>query len=116
MRVVKAVAAVALVLGGLVLLGGVLTGGDARGATTKTVRITDFSFRPGVVRIDRGDTVVWRWRDAPAQHDVTSRGTKRFRSSRTMARGSHRVRFTRAGTYRYVCTVHPGMAGRVVVR
>ena len=32
--------------------------------------------------------------------------------------GVHRYRFTKAGTYRYVCTVHEddGMTGKIIVR
>jgi plastocyanin len=49
-------------------------------------------------------------------HNVTSRGKRRFASSPSMARGTYAVRFTRPGTYRYVCTIHFGMNGTVVVR
>jgi plastocyanin len=43
---------------------------------------------------------------------VTARG---FRSSPTKSRGSYVVRFTKAGTYRYRCTLHAQMTGRVIV-
>ena len=75
----------------------------------------DIEFRARTVRIHRGDSVRWLFRDAPSSHNVTSRGTPRFRSSVSQQSGSYRVRFTRRGTYRYVCTIHPGMTGRVVV-
>jgi plastocyanin len=55
-------------------------------------------------------------RALPVSHNVTSRGAPRFRSSPTKMTGTWSVRFAKAGTYRYVCTLHPGMAGRVVVR
>ena len=85
----------------------------ARGAE---VTIRDIEFTPATVHIHRGDRVRWIWRDGVTPHDVTSRGRRRFRSSQTKASGSPRVRFRRRGTYRYVCTIHPGMSGKVVVR
>ena len=85
-------------------------------ARTATVVIRNIDFSRHTVRINRGDSVRWRFADAGVSHNVTSRGTPRFRSSRSMQSGSYAVRFTRAGTYRYVCTIHPGMRGRVVVR
>jgi len=68
------------------------------------------------VTVRRGGTVTWTWNDGRVSHNVTSSGTKRFKSSTTKATGTYRVRFTKAGTYRYICTIHPGMLGKVVVR
>ena len=79
-----------------------------------SVRIDDFTFQPATVRIRRNGRVTWRFRDEVA-HDVTSRGTRRFRKIPLRTTGSVSRRFRRTGTYRYVCTVHPGMTGRVVV-
>jgi plastocyanin len=78
--------------------------------------LEDIDFTPGTLRIARGDSVRWVWKDDPTPHNVRSRGTNRFQGSGTRTAGSHRVRFNRAGTYRYVCTVHIGMDGRIVVR
>ena len=88
----------------------------AAGARTTTVVIKNIDFSRHTVRIDRGDTVRWRFADAGVSHNVTSRGRPHFRSSRSMQTGTFALRFTRAGTYRYVCTIHPGMRGRVIVR
>jgi plastocyanin len=90
--------------------------GAAAGTTTKTVRIKDIDFSPKTLVIHRGDAVTWRFLDAGTPHDVTSRGATRFRSSPIKQSGSYTVRFTRAGTYRYVCTIHFTMAAKVVVR
>lgn len=91
--------------------------GDAPATTTavRIVRLQDFEIRPATVRIARGATVEWRFLDAPAPHDVTSRGSRRFRSSPAMQKGRYRVRFRKSGTYRYLCTIHPNMRGKVVV-
>ena len=84
-------------------------------ATTATVTVKDIDFSRHSVRIHRGDSVRWLFRDAPTPHNVTSTGAPRFRSSSSRQSGSYAVRFTRRGTYRYHCTIHPGMTGRVVV-
>jgi plastocyanin len=88
----------------------------AGSATTKRVVLKDIEFTPATVSIRRGDSVRWVWRDPSVSHDVTSRGRLRFRSSATKLTGTHTVRFRRKGTYRYVCTIHPNMLGKVVVR
>ena len=85
-------------------------------ARTATVVIKNIDFSHHTLRIDRGDSVRWRFADAGVSHNVTSRGRPHFRSSNSMQSGTYVVRFTRAGTYRYVCTIHPGMRGRVIVR
>ncbi|MDP9378357.1 MAG: cupredoxin domain-containing protein [Actinomycetota bacterium] len=87
----------------------------ATAATAKVVKVKDFDFKPSTVRIGRGGIVEWRFRDRPAPHNVTSRGAKRFKSSPSQQSGKYRVKFRRSGTYRYVCTIHPNMRGKVVV-
>jgi len=88
----------------------------AGAGSTRVVKLQDIDIKPSTVRIARNTTVVWRFLDDRVPHDVTSRGRPRFRSSATKSSGTHRVRFTRRGTYRYVCTIHPSMRGKVVVR
>ena len=88
----------------------------AASAGVKRVEMKDIDFTPATVTIRRGDSVRWVWRDQRVSHDVTSRGRLRFRSSQTKLTGTHTVRFRRKGTYRYVCTIHPSMLGKVVVR
>ena len=93
----------------------VLAASPALAATTKTVTIKNIDFSVKTVRIHKGDTVRWNFRDAPTPHNVTSSGSHRFRSSASMKSGSYSVRFTKSGTYRYHCTIHPSMQGKVVV-
>ena len=88
----------------------------AGSAGVKRVVLKDIEFTPATVTIRRGDSVRWVWRDPSVSHDVTSRGRLRFRSSATKLTGTHTVRFRRNGTHRYVCTIHPNMTGKVVVR
>ena len=73
-----------------------------------TIRVDDDVFRPGSVRVSKGATVRWRWvGDDP--HNVTvRRGPVKFHSI-TKRSGTYTRTMRRRGTYRIVCTVHPGM-------
>ncbi len=89
---------------------------SSAGAATKAVTLRDISFSSKRLVVSKGSTVTFRWRDGGTFHDVTSVGPQRFRTIPSRASGDRRVRFSRRGTYRYVCTLHPGMAGSIVVR
>jgi plastocyanin len=108
-----------LVLGAAALtVGAVSVAGVADAASTATVRIKDIDFSPHTLIVKKGTTVTWKFLDGDTDtpHNVTSRGTTRFRSSTTKQSGTYSVRFAKAGTYRYVCTIHPNMKAKVVVR
>jgi plastocyanin len=83
-----------------------------------TVKVIDNAFlrdrqRP-VVRIDAGTAVTWRWASRQSHSVLLRSGPERF-SSPIRNRGTFAHRFTRAGTYRIVCSLHaPGM--RMTVR
>ena len=83
-------------------------------AATRGVDIRDFAFSPRTVEIRVGDTVRWTNRDSVA-HTATARNGS-FDTGLLADGESGSVRFTAAGTYRYVCTPHPDMTGTVVVR
>jgi plastocyanin len=87
--------------------------GGGHAASGHTVTLSHIRYHPGTRSIKRGDTVTWLWTDKGHEHNVTARGFK----SRTMTRGSFTVRFTRAGTFNYHCTIHvsEGMVGKIVV-
>lgn len=84
--------------------------------SSATVKIQDIDFKPARVTIRRGGSVRWSFRDVATSHNVRSKGRPRFPGSPTKKTGSYRVTFKRAGTYRYVCTLHLNMKGTVVVR
>lgn len=77
----------------------------------KTVVLQGLAFTPSTVKIKRGQTVTWRWRDGSIPHNIRGNGF----GVGTKKSGTYRKRFTRKGTFRYVCTIHPTMKGRVVV-
>jgi plastocyanin len=87
--------------------------GGASPAGAHTVILKDTRFHPSTLSIRRGEQVTWQWRDGQNEHNVTFHGFH----SRTQARGSYTVRFNRAGTFSYRCTLHvsEGMVGKVIV-
>jgi plastocyanin len=91
-----------------------LASGGAREASGHTVTLSHIRYHPSTLSIKRGDTVKWLWEDKGTEHNVTGKGFK----SRTMTKGSFSVRFTKAGTFDYHCTIHvaEGMRGKVIVR
>ena len=83
-------------------------------AASRGVAIRDFAFAPRMVEIRVGDTVRWTNSDSVA-HTATGRSGS-FDTGLLEPGASGSIRFTAAGTYRYVCTPHPEMTGAVVVR
>jgi plastocyanin len=83
----------------------------ATAASTTTVTLKDISFKKSTVKIAKGGSVKWIWKDGDTPHNVTF-ATKH---SKTQKSGSYTMRFARAGTFKYHCTIHPGMNGKVVV-
>jgi plastocyanin len=80
-------------------------------ASQSKVEITGFAFKPATLKTTVGKTVTWRNADA-APHTATA---SQFSSPQLAKGGSYRRKFTRAGTYTYLCALHPGMRGKVVV-
>ena len=86
--------------------------GGAGAARAHTVILHELRFHPGTLSIRRGDSVTWVWRDQ-VEHNVTFHGFH----SRTQEHGTYTVRFNRAGTFSYHCTIHveEGMRGKIIV-
>ena len=106
-HIVRRLGATAVLLAAIVA-----TGATAASAADRTVDMVDLDFEPGSVTIAPGDTVTWRNQGA-APHDATGDG---WSTPLLTAGQSASVTFETAGTYNYICTIHPDMTGRVVVR
>jgi plastocyanin len=103
-----------LVLAALLLVPflGACGGSDsAPPAAAGHVNVTDNTFTPKVIEIAPGDTVTWDFK-GNAQHNAKGEGGI---DSGNMKEGSYEKQFNSAGTYSYVCTIHPGMTGKVKV-
>jgi plastocyanin len=79
------------------------------GATQVALR--DNRFHPPVIQIHKGQTVTWSFDDRGTTHNVKGTGW----GSGSQASGTFQRTFTAPGSYRYSCTLHVGMSGRVDV-
>jgi plastocyanin len=80
-----------------------------------TVRIAGFTYGPPTLHVRPGTRVVWR-NDDISNHTITFRGDRAPRSINDLQVGSRTSRtFLWTGRYAYVCALHPGMRGTVVV-
>lgn len=86
-------------------------------ASTVTVTVRDFAFSPATVTIPAGGTVVWRFEgNAPHSSTSTAGSVLSWDSGVRSAGQTFSMQFGAAGSYPYICTVHPSMQGRVVVQ
>ncbi len=113
------------VLAALVLASGLLAGcggssttattaGGAAAGNAAQVIMTNRSYDPQEITVKVGDTVTWVNQDAP-KHDVVADNGE-FKSSLFDKGQSFSFTFTKAGTYPYHCSIHPGMTGTVIVQ
>ena len=82
-------------------------------AADHTVTIEGMKFSPAVLSIAAGDTVTFVNQDS-APHTATAEGT--FDTGRLRQGQSGQVTFDAAGSFAYVCTVHPAMKGTITVQ
>ena len=91
-------------------------GGSVNAAETREVQIDNYSFSPGDLTVPVGTTVTWINHDE-IPHTVVAAGNPRaFRSGGLDTDDKFSFTFTKPGIYSYLCTVHPYMTGKVVVR
>jgi plastocyanin len=101
---------------GLVLAAGAVSVPGAAGAPARTVTLKDIAFSPRSLSVSKGTKVTFAFRDDGTTHNVKSTGSTRFKTITDRSSGSQSRTFSRAGIYRYACTLHPGMSGRITVR
>jgi plastocyanin len=82
-------------------------------AATHTVVMDGTAFSPATMTVKAGDRVVWRNKD-PFPHTATAKGV--FDSGSIAAGGKWTYTVRKRGEFDYVCTLHPTMKGRLVVR
>src|SRR5581483_68013 len=88
---------------------------DARvGHADVTIAMDGTSFDPNAATVHVGDTVEWINKD-PFPHNVASTDGG-FRSGDLEPDRGWTFRATTAGTFRYACTLHPGMNGTLIVK
>jgi plastocyanin len=82
----------------------------------KRARLGDVFIAPERVALTVGRTLRWRWKSEVSHNLTIASGPEGF-SSRSLTDGDFRHTFSRPGTYRLFCTLHPTlMVEEVVVR
>jgi len=82
-------------------------------ANANAVAIQNFAFSPATTTVKAGTTVTWTNRDQDAHTVTASKGP--FRSKTLNPGDTFSFTFTTAGTFEYLCTIHPFMTATVVV-
>jgi plastocyanin len=91
-------------------------GGGGSGGTGPGTQVSmkDIKFNPGTVTIKAGGKVTWT-NDDSVGHDVTADDFESGSPGGIDGGSTFSHTFKKAGTYNYVCSVHPGMKGSVKV-
>jgi plastocyanin len=85
----------------------------AHASASASVTMGDFFFSPASVTVAVGDTVTWH-NTGQAPHTATANDGS-FDTGTINAGGSGSHTFSSAGTFSYICTIHPNMKGTVRV-
>jgi plastocyanin len=94
--------------------GGGDEGGGGGGGGGTEVSMEGIQFDPAEVTVAVGDTVTWTNNDS-VDHDVTADSFSSGEAGGLAGGDTFEHTFDEAGSFDYVCTVHPGMEGTVVV-
>ncbi|MDQ8043755.1 MAG: cupredoxin family copper-binding protein [Solirubrobacteraceae bacterium] len=89
----------------------------ASAASTIKVDIKDFKYSKTPLTVKVGQKVTWTNRDS-MEHDVDpTKSAKGAPHSKLLKKGqSYTWTATKKGTFNYICSVHPYMKGKVIVK
>src|ERR1700722_13549397 len=83
-------------------------------ASPATVDIDNFAFTPRALTVTAGTTVTWKNEDDSPHRIGDKNGT--FKSAALDTDDTFSHTFTVPGEYAYICTIHPYMAGTIIVK
>ena len=86
----------------------------ARSNANQPVTIDNFAFSPATLTVAKGEQITWTNRD-DIPHSIVMPGTG-VHSKALDTDDSFSYQFDKAGTFSYVCGLHPHMHGQIVVR
>ncbi len=95
-------------------LAGTAAGAAQRPSGPGSVAIAEFLFGPEKVSVKAGQTITWTNID-DSPHQVTVQGATTLRTPVVLKGQSTALQFNDEGTYGYICGLHPGMKGEIVV-
>ncbi|MFN2452022.1 MAG: plastocyanin/azurin family copper-binding protein [Candidatus Dormibacteria bacterium] len=96
--------------------GSIGTGGKSLGTAKVTLKATDADmFDPKTTNAAVGDVVEWDNSGSQA-HNITFADDQNVGDQSFSGGDKWQIKFTKAGTYKYQCTIHPGMEGEIVIK
>ena len=92
-----------------------ITPAQAPSAKTINISIINFTFNPGVISINRGDTIIWTNNDS-VPHQIKGDNLSNL-GGQVMSNGqTYSYTFNDTGTFAYHCNIHPSMTGSIIVK
>ena len=85
----------------------------AAAASPATVQIDNFAFTPATLTVTAGTTVTWKNED-DSPHRIGDKNGTESAALDTDYSFSHT--FAAPGEYPYICTIHPYMVGKIIVK
>jgi plastocyanin len=89
-------------------------GEAAVAASPATITIDNFAFAPATMTVTAGTTVTWKNEDDSPHRIGDKNGTLKSAALDTDDTFSHT--FAAPGEFPYICTIHPYMVGKIVVK
>ena len=86
----------------------------AAAASPATVKIDNFAFAPATLTVTAGTTVMWKNED-DSPHRIGDKNGM-FKSAALDTDDTFSHTFAAPGEYAYICTIHPYMVGKIVVK
>jgi plastocyanin len=74
----------------------------------------NLTFKPKTLNVHKGTKVTWK-NVCSCTHTVTATSNNWSKNTRLSSGSTTSFTFKRSGTYKYHCTIHTGMSGKVVV-
>jgi len=78
------------------------------------VKIENFAFAPATLTVSAGAQVTWTNKD-DIPHNIVEKG-RAFKSKALDTGEKFSYTFDKPGTYEYLCSIHPTMTGKVIVK
>lgn len=111
-RVVAALATVVVVAG---LVGSATAGNATRLPGDHSLTASNFEFEQTAITAKAGDVAIYFQNDDPFAHNVEIKGKGASKDAAGRAAIRHVFKGMTAGTYTYICAIHPDMKGTLTV-
>jgi plastocyanin len=79
------------------------------------IKMQNIAFDPKAVTVKAGQKITWT-NDDTTDHNVTAESGADFKSDNFGKGGTFEFTPDKAGTIKYVCTIHPGMTATITVQ